>query len=204
MLLRRADAEDGTQEVLIKPSKKALPTFPRRLQVSHVLYRIAVNHILNVRRLPRRFAPFDDARAAGAGAGLGSPDPRTVPVPVRFSSRRQDRLHHGNPALPRRAAAAGFLLGNFSASATRSRGNCRGHARGTFRQILSRARRDLYEYLRGQLQPGEPRRSLPCVKKTRPYQGVSSTRWKLQIHVGLPAQVRDVADRQAGSAGTRT
>ncbi len=49
MLWRRADAEDATQEILVK-IVKALPAFRGESVFRTWLYRIAVNHILDLRR----------------------------------------------------------------------------------------------------------------------------------------------------------
>src|SRR3982750_4104493 len=49
MLVRRADAEDATQDVFMK-AFKSLSTFRGDSKFSTWLYRIAVNHILNVRK----------------------------------------------------------------------------------------------------------------------------------------------------------
>jgi DNA-directed RNA polymerase specialized sigma24 family protein len=49
MLHRRADAEDATQEILLK-TIKALPAFRGEAKFRTWLYRIAVNHLLTVRK----------------------------------------------------------------------------------------------------------------------------------------------------------
>ena len=84
MLLRRADAEDATQEVLLK-AFKALPTFRGDCQFRTWLYRIAVNHILNIKKAAVAVCSFDDAaRGLARVPDLDLPDPRTVPVPIEI------------------------------------------------------------------------------------------------------------------------
>ena len=56
MLHRRADAEDATQEILLK-TIKALPGFRGEANFSTWVYRIAANHLLNIRK--RKWAASD-------------------------------------------------------------------------------------------------------------------------------------------------
>jgi DNA-directed RNA polymerase specialized sigma24 family protein len=49
MLHRRADAEDATQEILLK-TIKALPGFRGEAKFRTWFYRIALNHLLNVKK----------------------------------------------------------------------------------------------------------------------------------------------------------
>jgi len=88
MLHRRADAEDATQEILLK-TIKALPGFRGEENFSTWVYRIAANHLLNIRK--RKWAASDAVCSfTGASSGLrqvpdlGPPDPRTIPVPLEI------------------------------------------------------------------------------------------------------------------------
>ena len=88
MLYHHADAEDATQEILIKVLK-ALPSFRGESKLSTWLYRIAVNHILNVKK--EKWAASDavcsfEQAAAGLQRvpDLDPPDPTTVPVPFEI------------------------------------------------------------------------------------------------------------------------
>ena len=84
MLLRRADAEDATEDVLIK-AFKALPTFRGASKFRTWLYHIAVNHILNFKKAAESVCLFEDAsRGLQRVPDLDLPDPRTVPVPVEI------------------------------------------------------------------------------------------------------------------------
>lgn len=88
MLYHHADAEDATQEILIKVLK-ALPSFRGESKFSTWLYRIAVNHVLNVKKA--KWAA-SDAVCSFADAAVGltrvpdldPPDPSTVPVPFEI------------------------------------------------------------------------------------------------------------------------
>ena len=88
MLYDHRDAEDATQEILIKVLK-GLPSFRGDSKLSTWLYRITVNHLLNVKK--KRWAASDavcsfEHAAAGLQRvpDLDPLDPATVPVPVEI------------------------------------------------------------------------------------------------------------------------
>ena len=84
MLLDRSDAEDATQDVLLK-AYKALPEFRGESEFRTWLYRIAVNHILNMKKASVPVCSFEDAaRGLERTPDLDPPDPRTVPDPVEI------------------------------------------------------------------------------------------------------------------------
>ena len=66
MLYRPADAEDATQEILIKVVTK-LSTFEDRSSFRTWLYRIVVNHVLNVKRVQRAGTTCTISCMASAG-----------------------------------------------------------------------------------------------------------------------------------------
>jgi RNA polymerase sigma factor (sigma-70 family) len=88
MLGQRQDAEDATQEILIRVLK-SLHTFRGDSKFRTWLYRIAANHLLNFKR-QEWVASKSVCSFADAAVGLGRvpdfdpPDPRTVPVPVEL------------------------------------------------------------------------------------------------------------------------
>src|SRR6202048_4026920 len=82
MVFRPQDAEEVTQEVLIKGITK-LGTFKGESKFRTWLYRIAANHVLNMkrRRAETQAPTFADYGAAiNSTPDLDLPDPRTVPV----------------------------------------------------------------------------------------------------------------------------
>src|ERR1700744_923021 len=82
MLWHREQAEDATQEILIKVVTK-LSTFRGQSQFRTWLYRIAVNHLLNVRKseFEEQSIPFTDMGGAlDETPALDLPAPRSVPV----------------------------------------------------------------------------------------------------------------------------
>ena len=89
MLHRRADAEDATQEILLK-TIKALPGFRGEAKFRTWLYRIAVNHLLSVKK-PKWTASEAICSFAVASAGLRQVSPLSVdrlgPAHVDASTR---------------------------------------------------------------------------------------------------------------------
>src|SRR5947199_937783 len=86
MLAHPQDAEDATQEVLIKALTR-LSTFEGRSRFRTWLYRIVVNHVLNMKRARAETAQWTFQKY---GDGLDNspdselPDPRAVPVDVQL------------------------------------------------------------------------------------------------------------------------
>src|SRR5690349_25082677 len=86
MLFHPQDAEDATQEILIKVLTK-LSTFEGRSSFRTWLYRIVVNHALNIKRRgdkPDTISFSDYARELDNTADLDLPDPSTVPADVQL------------------------------------------------------------------------------------------------------------------------
>src|SRR5881409_448468 len=86
MLYHPHDAEDATQEILIKALTR-LSSFEGRSSLRTWLYRIAVNHVLNMKRGRRElpaltFACY--AHGLDATPDLDPPDQRSVPADVRL------------------------------------------------------------------------------------------------------------------------
>src|SRR5258708_6798029 len=82
MVFQPHDAEEVTQEVLVKIITK-LGTFKGKCQFRTWLYRIAANHVLNMRRwsAETQVTTFADYGAAiNRAPDLDLPDPQTVPV----------------------------------------------------------------------------------------------------------------------------
>src|SRR6478736_4310331 len=84
MVFDTHDAEEVTQEVLVKVITK-LSTFKGESKFRTWLYRIAANHVLNMKRrsAETRATTFADYGAAiNDTPDLDLPDPSTVPVPL--------------------------------------------------------------------------------------------------------------------------
>lgn len=174
MLHRRADAEDATQEILLKVVK-ALPGFRGEAKFSTWLYRIAVNHLLNVKK-PRWAASDAVCSFAVASAGLRQvpdldlPDPRTVPVPIEILiEETKNNCMIGTLLCLDGRQRLVFVLGEVFGVSDEVGAEIAEVTPANFRQILSRARRDLYEYLRDNCSLVNAENDCKCARKTRAF-----------------------------------
>ncbi len=171
MVYTPEDAEDATQEILVKAVTK-LASYEGRSRFRTWLYRIAVNHLLNMQRTRREgrltFAAFakglDDAPAEEL------PDRTQVPVDVKLLVE-EARLGCTMAMLlcldreQRLVYALGEILGASDAVGA----EVMDIGRDAFRQKLSRARKDLHGFMNekcGLVNPSNPCR---CEKKTRAF-----------------------------------
>ncbi len=174
MLHRRADAEDATQEILLK-TIKALPSFRGEAKFRTWLYRIAVNHLSNVRK-PKWSASDAVCSFAVASAGLRQvpdldpPDPRTVPIPVEILiEETKNNCMIGTLLCLDGRQRLVFILGEIFQVSDEVGAEIVQVTPVNFRQILSRARRDLYEYLRDNCGLVNPANDCKCARKTRTF-----------------------------------
>lgn len=203
MLARRPDAEDATQDILIK-ALKALSTFRGDSKFRTWLYRIAVNHISNLKK--GKWAASDAVCSfADAARGLQQtpdfdpPDPLTVPVPVEIlvEETKISCMMGTLLCLDGRQRLV-FILGEAFGVSDQVGAEIADVTPVNFRQILSRARRDLYEYLRGNCSLVDPENPCKCMKKTRAFiQGGFVDPQKLQFTSEYQRRVRDVAEERA-------
>jgi RNA polymerase sigma factor (sigma-70 family) len=200
MMPRRADAEDAAQEVLIK-AFQSLPTFRGGSQFRTWLYRIAVNHILNARKAMAALCSFEDAaRGLQRVPDQDLPDPLTVPVPVEILIEETKIVcTMGTLLCLDGRQRLVFVLGEIFGVSDEVGAEIAEVTPVNFRQILSRARRDLYQYLRGNCSLVTPEAPCKCVKKTRAFvQGGFVDPQKLQFTPEHQRKVRDVAGGRAG------
>jgi RNA polymerase sigma factor (sigma-70 family) len=174
MLHRRADAEDATQEILLK-TIKALPGFRNEAKFRTWLYRIAFNHLLNVKK-PKWAASDAICSFTQASAGLRQvtdldlPDPRTVPVPIEILiEETKNNCMIGTLLCLDGRQRLVFILGEVFQVSDRVGAEIAEVTPANFRQILSRARCDLYEYLRDNCSLVNPQNDCKCARKTRSF-----------------------------------
>lgn len=203
MLYRHPDAEDATQDILIKVLR-GLPTFRGESRFRTWLYRVAFNHILNVKKDQwKASSAVCSFEAAAAGLeqtpDLDLPDPRTVPVPVEILIE-ETKIHCtvGTLLCLDGRQRLVFILGEVFGVSDRVGAEIAEVTPANFRQILSRARRDLYEYLRGNCSLVEPGRTCKCARKTQAFlRGGFVDPQKLVFTSGYRRRVRDVAEARA-------
>jgi RNA polymerase sigma factor (sigma-70 family) len=174
MLHRRADAEDATQEILLK-TIKALPGFRGEAKFRTWLYRIAVNHLLSVKK-PKWAASDAVCSFAVASAGLRQvpdldpPDPRTLPIPVEILTEETgNNCMIGTLLCLDGRQRLVFILGEIFQVSDEVGAEIVEVTPANFRQILSRARRDLGEYLRDNCSLVNADNDCKCARKTRAF-----------------------------------
>lgn len=144
-----ADAEDATQEVLVKVITN-LATFEGRSALGTWVHRIAARHVLAMRRSraeeraidPDAFAALlDQGMAFGASQPAPTPEDRTLIAEIRLSCTQGMLLALGREE--RLALVLCDLLGFDGAEAAEIADT----SQDAFRQRLSRARKKLGEFL---------------------------------------------------------
>jgi RNA polymerase sigma factor (sigma-70 family) len=203
MLHRRADAEDATQEILLK-TIKALPSFRAEAKFCTWLYRIAVNHLMNVKK-PKWASADSICSFTVASAGLRQvpdldpPDPRTVPIPIEILiEETKNNCMIGTLLCLDGRQRLVFILGEIFGVSDEVGAEIAEVTPVNFRQILSRARRDLYEYLRDNCSLVNPENDCKCVRKTRAFmQAGFVDPAKLEFTQAHTRTVREIAVQRA-------
>jgi RNA polymerase sigma factor (sigma-70 family) len=166
------DAEDVTQEILIKVITK-LSTFQGRSSFRTWLYRIAVNHILNMKRrraeqMEWTFTKYGDGLSGAPDSDL--PDPKSVPVDVQLLvEEARIGCTTGMLLCLDRDQRLVYILGEIFGIADAIGAELLEISRDNFRQKLSRARRDLHNFMQnkcGLINKSNPCR---CAKKTQAF-----------------------------------
>jgi RNA polymerase sigma factor (sigma-70 family) len=169
MLYYPEEAEDATQEVLIKVLTK-LSTFEARSSFRTWLYRIVVNHALNIKRRgdrPDTISFSDYARGLDDTADLDLPDPSSVPADVQLLIQEAKiGCTSGMLLCLDREQRLVYILGGILGVPDVVGAELLEVSREAFRQKLTRARRDLHSFMQGQC--GLVNRANPCrcAKKT--------------------------------------
>lgn len=170
MVFRPQDAEEVTQEVLIKVITK-LSTFKGESTFRTWLYRIAANHVLNMKRqwAERRTTTFSDYGAAIAGTpDLDLPDPNSVPVEqLLLVEETKNSCTMGMLLCLDRKQRLVFTLGAILGASDTVGAEVLEMTAANFRQCLARARRDLHSFMNHQCGLVNKNNPCRCPKKTR-------------------------------------
>jgi RNA polymerase sigma factor (sigma-70 family) len=170
MVHRPEDARDATQEVLIKLFTR-LSTFDGRSSLRTWLYRIVINHLLNMTRSRAEsrgvtFAEYGQALDDMPDADL--PDPQAVPADVQLLvAEARIGCTSGMLLCLDRGQRLIFILGSTFGVSDNVGAELLDLSRDNFRQRLARARRDLQNFMQdkcGLVNTANPCR---CARKTR-------------------------------------
>jgi len=171
MLYVREDAEDATQEILIRMIT-GIRGFRGESKFRTWLYRLSANHILNLKKKWDAARPrytFEWFAGDLDATGLADiPDPRTVPVPVEtlISEAKISCMAAMLLCLDGRQRLV-YTLGEVFGVSDSVGAEVAGITPANFRQILSRARHDLYTFLDGKCGLVNERNPCRCPKKIR-------------------------------------
>lgn len=164
------DAKDAAQEVLIKLFTR-LSTFDGRSTLRTWLYRIVINHLLNMKRSRTEtreitFAEYERNLDDTPDAEL--PDPQAVPADVQLLvAEARIGCTSGMLLCLDRSQRVIFILGSIFGVSDAVGAELLELSRDNFRQRLARARRDLQNFMQdkcGLVNTANPCR---CAKKTR-------------------------------------
>jgi RNA polymerase sigma factor (sigma-70 family) len=169
MTYGRPDAEDATQEILIKVITK-LATFEEKSSFRTWLYRIVVNHVLNMRRSRSEVGGWNFERygsALGATPDSDMADAASTPADRQVLIEEAKALCTSGMLLCLdREQRLLLILGEILGVSDRVGAELLETTRENFRQKLSRARRDLHNFMQdkcGLVNEANPCR---CAKKT--------------------------------------
>ncbi len=170
MVFHAQDAEEVTQEVLIKAITR-LSSFKGKSQFRTWLYRITANHVLNMKRRGGETAIQSFSSYAGAinaTPDLDLPDPKAVPVDVSLLvEEAKISCTTGMLLCLDRKQRIIFTLGEIFGASDTVGSEILEMSADNFRQNLSRARRDLYQFMHGQCGLVNSNNPCRCPKKTR-------------------------------------
>lgn len=150
MVWRREAAEDATQEILVK-AVTHLGSFEGRSTFSTWLHRIAVNHLLNVRKSEmeeRRMTFTDMGHSLDDCEDADLPDESLLPIDhgLLVEEAKLGCVTAMLMCLDRRQRLA-FILGEIFGVTSEEGGAVMEITAVHFRQLLTRARRDLYHFM---------------------------------------------------------
>jgi len=170
MLHHPQDAEDATHEILLKAVTR-LSSFEDRSSFRTWLYRIVVNHVLNMKRgrIEREgltFQSFAEDLDATPDRDLpdrtsGSPDARLLVAEAMITCTSGMLL-----CLDREQRLT-YILGEILGVSDTVGAEFLEISRDNFRQRLARARRDLHSFMDGKCGLVNPTNPCRCAKKTR-------------------------------------
>ena len=193
------DAKDTTQEVLIKLFTR-LSTFDGRSSLRTWLYRIVVNHLLNMKRGRAEsreitFAEYGQTLDGTPDAEL--PDPRAVPADLQLLiAEARIGCTSGMLLCLDRGQRLIFILGSIFGVSDAVGAELLELSRDNFRQRLARSRRDLQNFMQDKCGLVNATNPCRCARKTRGFIAAGHIDPNnLRFARERVTQVRDVAAR---------
>jgi RNA polymerase sigma factor (sigma-70 family) len=168
MVWRREVAEDATQEILLK-AVTHLGSFEGRSKFSTWLYRIAVNHLLNVRKSEmeeKRMTFVDMARSLDECPDSDLPDESLLPIGhgLLVEEAKLGCITAMLMCLDRRQRLA-FVFGEIFGVTSEEGAEIMEVSPANFRQLLTRARQDLYQFMQNKCGLVNAANPCRCTKK---------------------------------------
>lgn len=169
MVHRHEEAEDITQEVLLKVLTN-LSTFQGKSSFRTWLYRIVVNHVLNLKQRPKEVTFSELGKVIEQLPDQALPDQAEVslPLPVLVEEAKVGCTTGMLLCLDPRQRLV-FILGEIFGVTSEMGAELMDLSPSNFRQLLTRARHDLYNYMNdrcGLINQSNPCR---CARKTRSF-----------------------------------
>ncbi len=204
MVWRRDNAEDATQEILLKIITH-LTSFEGKSGFRTWAYRIAVNHLLNVKKSEMEntgvtFTDMGHSLDETMDKMLSDNLDYGVALPVIVEEARIGCMTAMLMCLDRRQRAA-FILGEIFGVDDVMGAEILEVSNVNFRQLLSRARRDLYQFMNGKCRLVNTSNPCRCAKKARgfmekgyldPLHRQFTTHYALRIHDATPDRLADL------------
>ena len=170
MVHSQDDAADLTQEALLKVVTK-LSTFEGRSSFRTWLYRIVTNHVISMKSRPveKMVTTFSSyGRSLDTIPDLDPPDEKTAPVDARLllEEAKIGCMTAMLLCLDRTQRVV-IILGELFGVTDRVGAEIMEMSRDNFRQRLSRARRELYQFMNGKCGLINEENPCRCARKTR-------------------------------------
>ncbi len=201
MVFHPQDAEDATQEILIKLVTK-LSTFRGESQFRTWLYRLVVNHLLNLKRARAEikemsFEDYGHELDGTPDADVAAPDSQSPEALLLVEEAKIGCTSAMLLCLDREQRLV-YVLGEIFGVTDRVGAELLEISRDNFRQKLGRARRDLCNFMQGKCGLVNASNPCRCAKKTQGFiqLGYLDPQNLLfaRDHV---VQVREVAERRS-------
>jgi RNA polymerase sigma factor (sigma-70 family) len=170
-LQRPDDAEDAVQECLVRIATR-LSSFRGDSGFRTWAYRIAMNHLLDVRRsrpeqVVSSFACYGEYLARAPDAE--PPAPGALPDAALIVEEVKRSCTLGMLLCLEREQRLAFILGEILEVGDAAGAEILGIARDAFRQRVARSRQQLYAFLRGRCGLVDPANPCRCARKTRAF-----------------------------------